>query len=205
MAKEEDLFAGLEAQLLVYKERFIDPHLPAKPGIEPSSYELDVKAFCLLVHAAFEDYFEKMCLHLMQHAIDAWISSKTLTDTLLILLCHYGGSCAISDKDNQKELAPFDYIRIVAGNVKQRFSKDIYDNHGISPRHLRSILLPVAIEFSPDPNTINSLVKLSLERGEYAHHYIMRSLAPEDADKYVQDCLKLADNVKSQALKKGFK
>jgi len=205
MVKVDDLFIDLSTHLDDYQQRFITPYLPADPNIGPEVYELDVKAFCLLAHAAFEQYFEQLCLHMMGCAISKWIDSKTITDSLTMLLCRYGFRIELSEDDKGPETTIYDHLRHLAEDVKRRYSNDIHNNHGISPKYLRAMLVPVAIDFTPNPNTANSLCKLSQERGEYAHRcFARRCLAPEDAANYVTDCLSLAEEVRNKATAKGF-
>lgn len=205
MCKFEELFKSLSVLLQEYEERFIKPYMPTDPSVGPSIYELDVKAYCLLSHAAFEDFFESVALNLMSLSIKKWISSKDVTDTLLMLLCSYGLKLEISSEDKAEEVTVYDRIRLLSEEVKRRFSNDIHGNHGISPKYLRSLLVPIAIDFNLEANASNSLQKLSQERGEYAHKgFVKRSLAPEDAFKHVQDCLALAENVKNKTIAKKW-
>lgn len=141
----------------------------------------------------------------MTKSIKAWTYSKYISDTLLMLLCRYGLKYELPPDDEANETKIYDHIRILSNEVTQRFSNDVYGNHGISPKYLRSLLVPVGIDFALDVNVSNSLQKLSQERGEYAHKgFVKRSLAPEDALKYIQDCLSLAIHVKGKALTKKW-
>lgn len=202
MPTVENLLNTLSESISVYRERFIAPHTPADPEVGPEVYELDVKAFCLLTHAAFEQYFEELCLHMMKSAVDKWISFRGATECLLMLLTRYGMKYKLPSKDEGPEIRIFDHVRTMAENVKQLYSRDIHENHGVSPKYLRSMLVPVGLDFNPDANTINSLCKLAEERGQYAHRgFVRRSLAPEDVANYVDDCLRFAEEISRNAQK----
>ncbi len=202
MAIAEDLLKLLSERLVIYRQRFIEPYIPVDPDVGPEKYELDVKAYCLLTHAAFEQYFEELCLSMMTSAVETWTLSRKLTDCLLMLLARYGMRYELSSDDDGPDIKIYDHVRLMAEEVKRRYSRDIHENHGIPPKYLRSMLVPVGLDFNPDANTTNSLCKLAQERGEYAHRgFLHRSLAPEDAEKYVDDCFHLAEEMRSKAEK----
>ncbi len=84
--------------------------------------------------------------------------------------------------------------------IKRKFSTDVHNNHGISLKYLRNLLIPVAINIKEDVKLKGSLQKLASERGEYAHRRLIKTvLAPEDARDYVTDCLEFCEDVKTKA------
>jgi len=85
--------------------------------------------------------------------------------------------------------------------VRKRFSKDVYNNQGISLKYLRRLL--IAIDIKDDVNLLNSLRRLASERGQYAHKRLIKNiLSPEDAKNYVGDCLELCEDIKAKAISK---
>ena len=116
----------------------------------------------------------------------------------LVLYC--GLKLEIDEDERKNETKVFDYLRPIFDEVKRKFSTDVHNNHGISLKYLRSLLIPVAIDIKEDIRLKNSLQKLASERGEYAHKRLIRHvLAPEDARNYVNDCLELCEDVKAKA------
>jgi len=49
-------------------QKFLATYIPADPSIPPESYAHDVKAYCMLSHAAFEEFFEGIALSLTEYA-----------------------------------------------------------------------------------------------------------------------------------------
>src|SRR5438128_7254270 len=71
MAVLDKLEAELEEQIKLISEEFISRYLPANPEEGPDVYHQHVKAFCILAHAAFEEFVEQVSLALMMNAVDA--------------------------------------------------------------------------------------------------------------------------------------
>ena len=83
---------------------------------------------------------------------------------------------------------------------KSSFSKNIHANHGASPKYIRKLLVPVGIDFNPDANTKNSIIKLAKSRGDYAHKgRVSRVMSPEDAEKIVADYLAFSETIRDKA------
>jgi RiboL-PSP-HEPN len=180
--------------------KFIDNYLPAKPEITPDIYAHDVKAYCILAHAAFEEFIEGVALGLMDYATQRWQFQRRMSDVILALLCRHGEKLEIDNDETSTGIKPFDYLRPLVENAKTSFSKEIHKNHGVSILYLRNMLIPVAIEISQDLNQLNSLKQLSDGRGTYAHKGLVKSvMAPEDAKRYVKDVLALCDDVRTKA------
>ncbi len=164
-------------------------------------YAHDVRAYCVLCHAAFEDYMETLVLTVASHAVDRWIIARKINDIIPALLAWNGAKIQIDDNEKAPETKPFDYLRPLVLEAKASFSREVYKNHGVSILYLRNLLIPVAIEINPDANLLNSLEQLAEGRGNYAHKGKVKAvLAPEDAKKYVKDVLTICDDVRLKAL-----
>ena len=88
--------------------------------------------------------------------------------------------------------------------IKSLYSKEVFDNHGISLKYLKSLLIPLSIDIPRDANKLNSLQQLVNARGRYAHKFIdnpkiNNEIEPEDARNYVNDCLAFFDEIKNNA------
>lgn len=204
MATLREIFQELQGRILEYEERFISKFVPADPQVGPEEYELDVKAYCLLAHASLEEFFERVALKVMSHATDGWISRREVSETTVMLLGKYGLKYGLPAKDSKAgNVSVFEHIRGMLDEAKTRFSADVSMNHGMSPRYLEGLLVPVGPDFRPNGNMLNSLSHLARQRGAYAHKGLVRTvMAPEDAQKYVSDCMQFAESIKNEAQKK---
>jgi hypothetical protein len=198
------LYEDLKAYIAELGGKFVDGYIPADPGSPPDTYSHDVKAYCILSHAAFEEFIEGIALGVIDYATNQWLSpQRKVTDVIIALLCWYGAKIKIDENENSPETKPFDYLRPLIDNAKATFSAEVSKNHGVSIVYLRNLLIPVAIEITQDVNQLNSLKKLAEGRGAYAHKGRGKSvLGPEDAKRYVHDVLTLCDGVRAKALVK---
>jgi len=204
MKDPDQLYETLSELLDEYKNKFIIRFLPVDPQVGPDEYELDIKAYCLMSHAAFEEYYEQIALIVMKISIDYWLLHRISSDSAIMLISRYGLSYDLPEEDEVQETKVYDHIRLMLEKAKSRFSTDVYNSHGASPKHLRSLLIPVGIDFLPDPISSNSMIQLAKQRGTYAHHGFARSvLSPEDAVKYVEDCLKFAKEISNKVKHKA--
>ena len=177
------------------KKRETEPHEP----IELDEYKHHVKAYCVLCYAAIEEYFEKIALKVMHQCLDEWVSLRKYTDTLVTLVSYCKQTLQIDSDENTKETTVFEYQKDIFDHVKQIFSIHVHNNHGISLKYLRGLLIPVGIDIKEDIRLKSSLNKLARERGKYAHQRAEHPLSPEDARNYVNDCLELYEDVKTKA------
>ncbi len=201
MADLNALYTELTSYIQELDVKFVDRFIPAIPGTPPSDYAHDVRAYCVLCHAAFEDYMETLVLTVASHAVDQWIIARKINDVIPALLSWNGAKIKINDNEKAPETKPFDYLRPLVLNAKSSFSREVFKNHGVSILYLRNLLIPVSIEINPDANLLNSLEQLAEGRGNYAHKGKVKTvLAPEDAKKYVKDVLTICDDVRLKAL-----
>ncbi len=203
MNEFDKLYSGLKRHLANLESQFIAKFIPADPSTKPSEYEQLVKAYCILSHAAIEEYLETVSMRVMKRSIDDWLFKRRYTDTLATLLCTYGSQINISADENSREKRVFDYLKGAFKDAKEKLSKDIYENNGISIKYIRKLMIPVAIDITDDALLLNSLKQLAKERGAYAHKQKINTvLSPEDAKKYVGDCINLCSDIKEKASKK---
>ncbi len=198
MNEFEKLLVELREHIDELEETFIHQFI-ANRMAQPDEYEHHVKAYCVLCHAAFEKYFENLVLKVMDRCLDERIRLKKYTDTLVTLVSYYEQKLVIDLNENADETRVFDHLRYIFDEVKRKFSADVNNNHGISLKYLRRLLIPVAIDIKEDIKLKNSLHKLASERGEYAHNSKKGTLAPEYAKNCVEDCLELCEDIKEKA------
>jgi hypothetical protein len=194
-----ELYSNLEEQLQLLERRFVRPHLPLPPTSNPSEYDLDVRAYCLLSHAAFEQYIEDICRQLMVDALDEWLRTRSATNTLLAFLA-FAPQIEIDDDESHNECSFFEYIRRAMGDRKRTFSVILSQNHGISSKYLRQMLLPIGLNVPENARWLGSLAQLAKQRGEHAHRGQIKLVpAPNAALEWVRDCLELCAQIRNKA------
>lgn len=202
----DKIYEQTETYILSLKTTLLDKHL-SNPLASPDDYDLDVKSFCILSHSAFEDYFETISLKVMHFCIDDYIMNKKISESIVSLL-HFKSSGVTYfnkiKKHDETLINIRDYTREKLSEIKQQFSIEINDNHGVSIAYIRQLLMPVAIDIPNDVNILNSLRLLANERGFYAHKFLdkgtmKKSIEPEKAKNIVEDCLKLCLDIKEKA------
>src|SRR5213596_647786 len=113
-----ELYLNLESQLQLLERRFVRPHLPLPPTSNPSDYDLDVRAYCMLSHAALEQYIDDVCLQLLIDAVDGWIETRAATNTLLALLA-FAPEIQLDLNEAHREQTLVEYIRHGPNRRKQ--------------------------------------------------------------------------------------
>jgi hypothetical protein len=207
------LVYDLESHVEAVRTKFLRPFLPANPLHRPLDYEHEVKAACVLSHAAFEEFVEKVSLHVMEECLDRWHSKREASDSLLALCLRYKSSIAIEDDEDKPQDKCFDQMRVAIEEAKKKHSRLIDDNHGFSIKYLRGALTPVFINPPDDFKLISSLKTLAAARGSFAHSASRNAefsanpkrsrartpMAPEQAWEAIDDCLALCREIARDA------
>ena len=108
MSLLDDLDGELDRQIRLIYNEFISRYFPANPDDGPDAYHLHVKAYCLLAHAAFEEFVEKLSLELMKFSIQHWYEQRIITPPLLSLCLFYKATIPYQDNEESKQLRNFD-------------------------------------------------------------------------------------------------
>lgn len=78
----------------------------------------------------------------------------------------------------------------------------MFENHGVAIKYLRKLLYPLAIDFD-DTTLLGSLEQIAQTRGDFAHKVgATRVVSPEDARKWVGDCIELSRLIMKNAVKR---
>ena len=200
------VYENTESYILSLEKSFLEKHL-TNPLASPDDYDFDVKSFCILSHAAFEDYAETIVLKVLHYSIENYVNSHHISESLITLMHFKASGSGYFDKlgDNAPLTNVYDYVRGILSDIKSSFSNEvIMQNHGVSLKYLRQLLMPVAIDIPNDPKILNSLKLLANERGFYAHRFqhqgtIKKSIEPEQAKNIVDDCLSLCRDIRDKA------
>lgn len=198
MQDAESLFHDLTINVARLEDTFINT-FRLEATAKPEEYDLPVRAYCLLSHAALEEYFEGIALYVMTQSIYDYIMNKKVRDSLLTLTAYNRLELNVDEDETTDEVRTFDVIRPMLEDAKTRFSRSVHKNQGISLKYLRRLLNPVAVDIKQDSNLKNSLMQLAKGRGTFAHKGAARKIiSPEDAKNYVNDCLELCRDIKDK-------
>lgn len=200
MVSLKDAQDQLELYLLEVEEKYLKPHIGTTE--QPDDYMFDVKSYCILCHAAFEEFIENVCLVVLNEVVDNFENHQKLSYSTLCLLHFVSVREEINEdnwKDNQKL---YDYFYKKLDKVKSEYSKFIMEkNHGVGLKYLKKMLIPIGIDIPQDPVQQNSLTQLANFRGGYAHTSlrVAKKLSPEDAIEYVYDVHKMMVEIANRA------
>lgn len=201
----EDKYELLESHILELIIKFIDPH--KNPLEKPEDYNLDVHSFCILCHAAFEEFLEDICIYSITTIEDEFNSLPRRFSYATLCLLHFDEqNLSLNDEKKWTGLLN-DYLD---NRIKERKKElSIYatqENHGIDIKYLRKLLVPVGIDVPQSPTELNSLMTLKNVRGAYAHSYARnkKTIAPEDAQNTVFDVLSMVKRLKNKALTMSY-
>lgn len=194
----------LELYLLELEDKYIDIH--TDPLENPEAYKLDVRSYCVLSHAAFEEFVENICLYTLNEIEEKFVNTQRVSYSTLCLL-HFNCNNKTIDNDSwDDDKRIYDYLLEQLRRIKSDFSKYIMDqNHGVGLKYLKKLLVPLGLYAPLEIKHQTALNNLTQYRGGYAHtsHRNIKSLSPEDARIYVRDVyeimVKLANKSKTIA------
>ncbi len=202
MTAVDNLYQALTTHVAELENTLLKGAL-GNPLAVPDDYKYHVRAYCVLCHAALEEYFEEVAMMVMTHSIDAWLNRRVFNDCLLSLISHY--HVKIEEADGKTLRRAFDLLRDSLNEVKGKFSTYIrVENHGADLKYLQKLMEPVGVDITSNVQLLGSLQSLASERGEFAHRAMNTARvstiqAPEDARSLVEDCLTLCEDIKNKA------
>ncbi|UXT89760.1 HEPN domain-containing protein [Agrobacterium pusense] len=192
----------LEKQLEILKDdldkleaKFLSQYFPAHPEDEAKAYNHDVKAYCVLSHAVFEEFIENLSSS-MVNKIQNDLLEKKITLSTACFLMYWESKISIDEKSKTD---CFSLVRNAISTAKQRHSALINDNHGFSKKYMQSLLMSVGLNL-PNELAMDSVTKLADARGAFAHKRVdgaeyemkyqkaTRVMSPDDAKTIVFDC-----------------
>lgn len=186
------------------EKRYLVPHIEnASFGTPTRAEELDVAAFAVLAHGAFENFVEGLSLWILERVQENWLAMKVSRSTASLML----NTQFPLDYDAATPTV-FNVIRKAIDQAKATHSFVVEKNNGIALKHLRALLMPLGVDVPSDSLLTGSLDTLVKIRHEWAHQYrftarTIKSAA--DTQKTVADCLQLAEQLyrNTAALKLG--
>lgn len=193
--KPQDDLRQLKRFVKELKKRYLTPHL-GKPALGPlpRTEELDVAAFAVLAHGAFENFVEGLALWGVTRIETNWISLQRASRSTAALMMHTN-----HPTDHAEETrSVFDVLRGAVEAAKTAHSASIKRNHGVEVKHLRSLLSPLGVDIPTDGILIGSLNSLVKMRHQWAHQDrfgARETKSAEETLKTADDCLRLAEQI----------
>src|SRR5882762_1794990 len=127
MQDTESLFRDLTNHVARLEDAFIKGFLAVSTA-KPEDYDLSVRAYCVLTHAALEEYLEGIALYVMKQSIDDYVLRKTVRDSLLTLTAYGRLELKVNEDETTDEIRTFDVLRPMLDEAKTRFSRSVHKN-----------------------------------------------------------------------------
>ena len=172
-------------------------------GVPSTRQILDIRAFCVLAHAAFENFAEELALALMQESVSQFENHKKISFTLLTLIHFHSESISVDKISNRQ----YDYIRAISLDAKKSFSKLVVDNHGVNKKYLDNLFIPLGIDITTNALLLGSLKTLADNRGDSAHKNPNRtSIVPDPVNigKIADDVVKIMEDLSKSVKRINF-
>ena len=182
----EQVYLRLQDYLLELEIRYIEPIL-SKP-IPDKGDELDLRSYCVLSHAAFEEFAETVATYALEQIVTRFVSNQEICLGLCTIL-HFS-SIKAESTDNVNIV--YDYIMNALKDIKSTMSTEKRkNNHGTSMKYLKKMLVPLGVSIPNDTTLLGSLEQLAGQRGAFAHNFsslrITNVPSPLDLTTYVTD------------------
>ena len=182
----ETAYLELQDYLLNLEIRFIEP-IDSKL-IPDKEDELDMRSYCVLTHAAFEEFAETVASFVLEETIERFINFQEISFGLCTILHFNAPKVGSIDEID----ITYDYISKTLKDIKSTMSTDIrMNNHGTSMKYLKKMLIPLGVSIPSDAYLSNSLEQLASHRGAFAHSFSKNRIkllpSPSDLKKYVED------------------
>lgn len=125
-----------------------------------------MRAFRLLIHAEFEQYFEDRVIDVADRAVQKWQNQKRTSKPLACLLANMTGELNCLPT----KLGTGTTITTLAHKCLAQFRYTVTHNHGIKTENILSLMLPVGIEEAAlDTVWLANLDSFGGLRGKAAH------------------------------------
>lgn len=173
------LAVELGTHLAQLKARFL-PDEKLRELNEPEHFQndFDARAFLILVHSAFEQFFEDLASNFALASVDAWtkgsVPSKQLVVTLACLATSMGGlDKSLSPTRDEAGTGvtgdPRSKLTLCLLSAIPVYQAELERNHGTDISYLRSLFVPLGIYLDPPPDAMSALTHIANARGTFAH------------------------------------
>jgi hypothetical protein len=187
----------LKSSVAEFEKQFVSKHLSAPATIAPTREEaLDVAAYVVLVHGAFENFVEGLGFWLLERSAKSCLDAR-VTASLMALMLH-------QPVPTESGSTTYDTFREVMKEAKKSLSAALIENNGISTRHIRSLFRNFGVDVPRDPLLVSQLDLLISMRHEWAHQSRHEARVVKnaiDVKATVSDCLLFAGQLVDRACK----
>jgi hypothetical protein len=193
-------------ELLAYDAMLRDRLLTssAGPTEKPSVLEqLQIKAYCVFLHAAIEEFLEETARELADLSIRRWKSKLGLRpSTALLALAVHCSKRHTDGEDDDASLNMFEELGKKLDIAYSELDKIINGNNGASIKHFKRLLRFVGITFTMSPTTSSAFSHLKQYRGGFAHTNSISSIpSVDDIIRDADSCLEFRNTVSAAALR----
>ncbi len=188
----------LEGTLAELRAEFLAPHEGVSFATPSRKYILAVRAYTVLAHAEFEQFFEDLAQWVQSHAERVWLVHRRASVAVL------GMALSESSGIDTNGGTLFDAQRHAIDKAKKVLGKQAAEqNNGIAPKYLRKLFWSIGIELPDDANGLGSIQTLATWRGDQAHHSsgAAKVVSVQDVLNTVEVCLGVAKALKKSAIR----
>lgn len=144
--------------------------------------ELKLKSYVLLQHAAIEEYLEKVSLYVLNHCMNYFDQTATITEPLIAVCTYYELNMATQLTCSNKSLKKKDVFGKLCKKAIIKHLSAIDGVHGIKTKDQDSILNPVGIKLHDIDHVLSQMLNsLGENRGTVAHIFRIRQRLPKVA------------------------
>ena len=175
----EKEYTELKEYLVRIDDKYVKPHRRQDEDIIPNEdYKLDLKSYCTLVHAAYEEFIENICKYLAEEMLENINRHGRISWCTVCFLTYFVEKQNITDNDingfNSSGCnLTYKKIQTKINEYYKKYIDVVDNNHGINVKYLQKLLPPVGLDI-PDNIVSDSLTQLANWRGTFAHHHSIR-------------------------------
>ncbi|QMI06350.1 MULTISPECIES: HEPN domain-containing protein [Enterobacteriaceae] len=161
------------------ERKFLAPYFN-DPLVEPETFKLDVKSYCVLLHAAIEDFIEGVVLSVYKASHDLFLEDGVITIPFMYSL-HLSGVLErrlseIADDDVEISkgevlypVSPIEYFLNSNYTCEPFIHSMLTSNHGISRKYIKKIVMVLGIHVDFSDVMYSDWKSIAEYRGAYAH------------------------------------
>lgn len=210
MQEINTLYINLETYLEALYGKFLWRYEALNTSTE--DYRFDFKAYCLLAHSAFEEYFEEITRIVSEYSIKNWLNHRKTCIAILALLGSSKEESRLKHEDEKNKNGSFIPQRVIQDNldgvlrsIQGQMQEKVIDKHNtIYLSDLRKMLTPVGVDVTNDTVKIASLNELIKARGDFAHkstlNTVVQNIQPLNMKDHVDTCLEICKEVRNSAI-----
>lgn len=194
---------NVQDRLLELEIQFMEKH-ERNPMVPPQDMEIDAECYCILCHAALEEFAEQICLYFIDKLEDEFCNQHKFSWGTLGLV-HF----ICSDKEETlSNQSMYSYLSRKINNEKSNiYNYALNNNHGVDVKYLVKLFVKIGLDIPNDAAQRSALEKLARYRGGWAHKASTRLKqqdSPSDIVSMVSEVYSLLNAIMQQAMAMKF-